>query len=106
MFTMSLYGIETEDDCRARIDELLEMQRLAKAAMDKVAIARLKTKLTECYTLGSTITGRDRMSKVEDIYFWPAIQEAHAFCPSLANRSAWSGGLDEVEWKLQSNRPK
>jgi hypothetical protein len=102
---MSLYGIETEDDCRARIDELLEMQRLAKAAMDKPTIAYLKTRLTEYYTLGNTIKGRNKMSKAEEIYFWPAIQEAHAFSPSVADRATWNEGLEQVEWKLKSNRP-
>ncbi len=103
---MSLYGIETADDCRARIDELLEMQRLAKAAMDKETIARLKAKLTEYYTLGNTTKGKNEMSKTENAYFWPAIEEAHAFGPSLSHRATWGERLDEVEWKLQKNRPK
>jgi hypothetical protein len=103
---VSLYGIENEDDCRARIDESVEMQRLAKAAMDKETIARLNAELTKYYIRGNTNKGKDQMSKAESDYFWPAIQEAHAFRPSLTQRTKWSEQLDEVEWKLQKNRPE
>jgi len=56
--------------------------------------------------LGNTIKGREKMSKDEEIYFWPAIQEAHAFCPSVADRATWNEGREQVEWKLKSNRPE
>ena len=40
----NLYGIESEDVCRATIDGLLEMTRRAEKAMDKEKVSALRCK--------------------------------------------------------------
>jgi hypothetical protein len=70
----SLYGIESEDDCREKLDELLEMTRRAEQAMNKEEISALKSRLQTYYGEGNTQKGHDQMSGVESKSFWPAIR--------------------------------
>ena len=67
----SLYGIETEDACRKKMDELLELCRRAERAMNKLEIAVLKSRLEEDYKEGDTQEGRDQMSDVESTSIGP-----------------------------------
>jgi hypothetical protein len=60
--TANLYGIESEDVCRAMIDGLLEMTRRVEKAINKEDIAALKSRLDNYYNEGNTQKGQDRMS--------------------------------------------
>jgi hypothetical protein len=101
---MSLFGIESEDDCRKEIDALLELHDAARRAMNKETIAVLKSELGRHCKKGRSAP--EKMSSVEQRYFWPAVKEARAVAPNLGSRKTWSGGLDEIEHKLRSNRPR
>lgn len=107
---MSLYGIETEEDCRAKIGELLELQDRAAQAKGKDATRRatsdLNSRLAEYHKTAGATKRESCMSAVERAYFWPAIQEAYAFRANLARPATWSAGLDEVRWKLEKHRPE
>jgi hypothetical protein len=98
----SLYGIESEDDCRKRIDELLELHAQAEKSMNKELIATLKSKLKDYYKQGN----RTKMSAVESAYFWPAIQEAYVRSPNLASPKTWREGLYEIHSSLRYYRPR
>jgi predicted transcriptional regulator len=98
----SLYGIESEDDCRKKIDELLELHRRAEKAMNKESIAALKSQLKDYYERADD----SRMSAVERACFWPAIQEAYVRSPNLARPQTWRDGLYEIELNLRYYRPK
>lgn len=102
----SLYGIETEDVCREKIDELLEMCRRAEQAMNKLEIAVLKSRLQEDYKEGDTQKGRDQMSDVESSFYWPAIRDAYEKTPKLTSPKMWPAGLHEIASSLQHYRPK
>jgi len=101
---MSLYNIETEDQCWARVDELLELTRHAKATPSVKTIGALKNCLKEYFDLGNTIKGKNRMSKVEQMFFWPSIHEAYVYAPKLNAPKRWSERLSEVEYKLEKLR--
>jgi hypothetical protein len=100
-----LYGIETETQCRERIDKLLEITHRAQKAIRKETVSVLIAALSEYRKLGNTIKGQEKLSDVERAYFWHAIDEAHAFRPNLAHPAEWREKLEEVEWKLKKNRP-
>jgi chromatin segregation and condensation protein Rec8/ScpA/Scc1 (kleisin family) len=102
----SLYGIESEDDCREKMDELLALCARAEEAKTKEAVQSLIARLGEYHKAGNANERERRMSEIERAYFWPAIAEAHAYRPNLNHRSKWSEGLAEVRWKLESNRPR
>jgi hypothetical protein len=102
----SLYGIESEDDCRAKIDELLELHHRAEEAMNKGTITVLKTRLREYYKMGDTEKGRNQMSPIESAWFWPAIQRAYVGSPNLASPKTWHDGLYEIGLNLRYYRPK
>ncbi len=101
---MSLYNIETEDQCWAKVDDLLELTRHAKATPSVKTIGALKNRLKEYFDLGNTIKGKNRMSKVEQIFFWPSIYEAYVYAPKLNTPRTWSERLSEVEYKLEKLR--
>jgi hypothetical protein len=48
---MSVYGIETEDDCRKKIDELLEKTRRVGETMNRESVADLKADLKRYFDL-------------------------------------------------------
>ena len=97
----SLWGIETEDDCRKKIDELLELHSVAEREMTKEALAILKSRLKEYY---KQVDSR-RMSRVEGQWFWPAIQSACVKGPNLGSRRTWPVGLYQIEAELRYHRP-
>lgn len=103
---MSLFGIESEEDCRRRLDALLELHALASQVMNKEAIAALKSQLRDYYRAGDTNRGRQQMSQVEAQYFWPAIQRAYVNAPRLSSRRTWNDGLYDIEHALRFLRPK
>ena len=103
---MSLFGIESEEDCRKKLDELLELHARAKRAMDKETIAALNSQLKHYYRKGDTIRGRQRMSQIEAQYFLPAIQDAYVRAPRLSSRKTWNDGLYDIEHALRFLRPK
>jgi hypothetical protein len=100
---MSLFGIESEDDCRKEIDALLELHDNARRAMNEETITALNSELARHHKRGRSAP--EKMSSVEQRYFWPAVQAAYAWRPKLSSRKTWNGGLDEVQHKLRSNRP-
>jgi hypothetical protein len=102
---MSLYGIETESQCWSKIDELLELTQRAEKMRSKEAIAALKNRLKEYYRLGDTVSGKSRMSKVEQRLFWPSISEAYAYGPNLNAPKKWDEDLSAVEYKLKKFHP-
>ena len=103
---MSLYGIESEDDCRKKIDELLQLTRTAQQQMNKEAISALKIRLKHYYDMGNSNKGEAQMSAVESAYFWHAVSEAYAWgAPNLNAPNTWREKLEEVEYKLKKWRP-
>jgi hypothetical protein len=102
----NLYGIESDDDCREKIDELLKMHHHAEQVTNKGTIAELKNCLKEYYKMGNTNAGSDQMSHVERAYFYPAIKEAYVRAPNLASPKTWREGLYEIESNLRYYRPK
>ena len=102
----NLYGIDSEDVCRATIDGLLEMTRRAEKAMDQEKIYALRSRLEVYYGKGNTQTGLDHMSGVESAFFWPAVREAYVKAPNLASPTTWLEGLYDVASSLRYYRPK
>jgi hypothetical protein len=102
---VSLYGIESEQDCRDRIDELLESPAL-NGTVSKETVAALKTRLAELYREGTSARGQGQMSTVEQAYFWAAIQEAYPKSPKINAPSTWEGGLYDIADYLRHYRPK
>ena len=102
----NLYGIESEDVCRAMIDGLLEMTRRAEKNMDRENISSLRSRLVGYYGQGSTRTGCAQMSAVESAFFWPAVREAYAKAPDLSSPTTWLEGLYDVASSLRYYRPK
>ena len=101
----SLYGLESENDCREKIDELLAMTRRVEQVMNKEEISALKFRLETYYGKGNT-KGHDQMSGVETAFFWPAIREAYVKAPNLASPTTWLEGLYDVASSLRYYRPK
>lgn len=101
----SLYGIETEQDCRNEIDELLRAPALNGNA-NKETTAALKSCLADLHKQANSARGQRQMSEVERRYFWPAIEEAHANAPNVNSQRTWQEGLDEIELNLKYYRPK
>jgi hypothetical protein len=97
----SLYAIQTEDDCRARLGELLEMAQAARVASyddDKESLIRdLKKRLAE----DRKKWDENRASRIEILFYRPAINEAHAHAPSLSRKKTWDRDLDEVAFQLK-----
>jgi hypothetical protein len=103
---MSLFGIESEDDCRKEIDTLLEFHERANRAKNKETIAALKSQLSAYHRKGATQQGERQMSPIEAQYFWPAVREAYVRAPKLSSRPTWTEGLWEIEHSLRYHRPK
>ena len=102
----NLYGIESEDVCRATIDGLLEMTRRAEKAMNQEKISALRSRLDTYYEKGNSQKGRDQMSGVESRFFWPAVREAYVKAPNLVLPTTWLEGLYDVASSLRYYRPK
>jgi hypothetical protein len=101
----SLFGIESEDDCREKLDALLELQARASRAKNKEAIAALKSQLAYYYQKGDTNRGKQQMSQIEAQYFWPAVSKAYVNAPKLSSRRTWNEGLYDIELNLRYYRP-
>ncbi len=97
---MSLYGIESEADCREKIDELLELHARAERTMNKESIRIIKDRLAGYRKAGNTNEGKRRMSSVEERWFWPAINEAYVKAPNLNAPKTWKEGLYEIHLNL------
>ena len=106
----NLYGIESESDCRAKLDELLELVQRAEKAKDrqqqKQIIVDLSSRLEEYYKKGNTEKGESKMSRIEQQWFWPAVQEAHVNGPHLGRPGTWLDGLYEINLQLKHYRPQ
>jgi hypothetical protein len=98
----NLYGIESEADCRAKMDELLAWVAKVEQAPSEQTIRDLKSQLETYYTAGS----RQGMSNVEEIFFWPAIQDAYLHAPHVGQPETWAEGLHDIAWYLNYWRPK
>lgn len=103
---MSLFGIESEDDCRREIDALLVLHARAKEEMSPEGVAAIKSALGEYYRKGNSVRGTRQMSDMEQRYFWPAICEAYTRAPKLNSRRTWNEGLWEIEHSLTWHRPR
>lgn len=90
---MSLWGVKTESECRAKIDAFLERHRVAEQTPTKDTIKDLNNELTAYYKQGDTNKGNNKMSNIESALFWPAIQEAYVRRPKLNDSSTWGAGL-------------
>jgi hypothetical protein len=107
---MSLYGIETEADCRKAIDELLVMVDRAEEALKigsitaRHGIEVLKSRLKELFKKNKHSSGPG-MSAVEVAYFWPAIQDAYVNAPKLSSPKTWPEGMEEIRMNLHYRRP-
>jgi hypothetical protein len=105
---MSLYGIETEADCRKRTTEILELHRDAEQAFNqnhrsektKQLIAALKDHLAKLYKK-RTHSNDAQMSEVETACFFPAIHRAFVDAPDLGSPRTWEGGLSRIEDALK-----
>jgi hypothetical protein len=100
----NLYGIESRDDCRAKIDELLEMCHRTEQTMNKETMASLKASLKKYYKMGDTNKGSIKMSPDESAFFYPAIREAYVRSPKLNSQKTWREGLYEIESNLRYYR--
>jgi hypothetical protein len=103
--SMILYGIESEDECREKIDELLGQVEEAEQNASKETVSAVVSSLVAYHKQGNSLRAQSRMSGVERRYFWPAISEAHAYRPNLAKPRTWKESLEEVEYKLKKYRP-
>jgi hypothetical protein len=98
----NVYGIQTEDDCRAKIDELLALNAKAEETLSREDVGAVKARLAALCDEADD----KRMSKVEASYFWPAIRDAHLHAPHLGQPRTWRSKLDDIEWYLNYWRPK
>ena len=103
---MSLYGIKTDDDCRAALDELLKLCQQAVETMTREDVEVVKARLANHYKRGNSQKGKAQMSPVEEAFFWPAITEAYVRSPNLNSPRTWREGLSEIESNLSYYRPR
>ncbi len=103
---VSLYGIESNADCREKMDELLRLVHRANQTSNKETIAELKFCLEAYYKNGNAERGKLQMSSVEQRYFWPAVQGAYVHAPHLGRPQTWTSCLYEIESDLNYYRPK
>jgi hypothetical protein len=103
---MSLWGCETEDDCRRETDKLLAMLYHAQATMTRTAVEALKSRLKELYKRQTSQANKDRMSDAESAYFSAAVHHAYVHAPHLSSPNTWNDALSEMELDLKYNRPK
>ena len=103
---MSLIGIETEEQCRTALDELLMLNQSAQSVLTKEAVFSVKSRLHELYKMGDGVKADKKMSKIERTHFWPAIREAYVSCPNLTSPQTWRSALSSVEDYLKYYRPK
>ena len=98
---MSVYGIESEYDCRKKIDELLVKVDFASEVMDRENISDVKAELKKYFRQ------RDdkNFSKIERQCFWPAIHKAYVRSPHLGRPQTWRTGLYEIRLQLKFLRP-
>jgi hypothetical protein len=101
----SLYGIESERDCRNEIDKLLQSPAL-HGTVNKDTVAALKSRLKEYYKKGDTQEGKSQMSRVERQWFWPAIRDAYVRAPNLGSPRTWLDALYNIKYSLSYRRPK
>jgi hypothetical protein len=101
----SLYGVETEQDCREEIDEVLQSPALC-GTINKETISALKSRLAVYHQKGNNLKGRNQMSRAERVFFWAAIHKAYTKAPNINARHTWRKGLQEIESNLKYYRPK
>jgi hypothetical protein len=106
---MSLYGIETADDCVKALDELIAMADTAQNALDidsptaRRPVTDLCLRLRELFKKNKHSLG-PAMSPVEQIHFWPIIQRAHISAPKLSSPKTWPRGVATIKLNLCSRR--
>jgi ElaB/YqjD/DUF883 family membrane-anchored ribosome-binding protein len=107
---MSVYGIETEDDCRKAIDELIAMADSAEEELksgsvrSRHTVEALKSRLQELFKKNKRSSGPG-MSAVEAAYLWPAIQDAYVSAPKISSPKTWPAGVAEIKMNLRYRRP-
>jgi hypothetical protein len=92
---MSVYGIRTAKDCKRTLEELLALNRIAKEAMNRETIGRIRNALRDYYKHGDN--KEDAMSQVEKAFFFSAIHESYVKAPALNSPKTWNQGLDDIE---------
>lgn len=121
---LSLWGIETPEQCAARLYELVELCDGAKRGLTRrgarrrgrksrrekeereelesarVAILALRNELRAVLDRVWEET-LHRMSVVEKRFYLPAMRNAWMRCPPLEKPQMWSGCLDDVEEELR-----
>jgi ElaB/YqjD/DUF883 family membrane-anchored ribosome-binding protein len=108
---MSLWGVESKDDCRREIDRLLAMVDSAlecvraKSMTARHAVEELKSRLTELLHKKYNYSSEGQMHPVERAYFWPAIAEAYVAAPNLSTPATWDVALEDVRMNLRYRRP-
>jgi hypothetical protein len=95
---MSVYGLNTVQDCKSALEKLLVLVQTAKDTMTKNDVGRLKSTLRDSYEHGRY--KQNQMSKIETSVFFPAVHESYAKAPNLTATTAWKTGLDDVEFYL------
>jgi hypothetical protein len=101
----SLYGIETDADCRRMLDELLELNRAAQEQMTKETVGAIKDRLKNYHQMASSNRGQSQMSEIERSHFQHAVTEAYVKAPNLNSRQTWHEGLSNIEYYLNYYRP-
>jgi len=102
---LNLFGVESEDDCRVKLDALLALLDRAEQAMSREPIGELKSLLRSYYRMGDVNGGSTRMSRIETQYFWPAVRDAYVHAPKLSSPRTWNTGLCNIEHALRYFRP-
>ena len=104
---MSLYGIETADDCIKALDELIAMADAAQKALDIGSPTARRTVTTLCVRLRELFKKNKHsrgpaMSPVEQVHFWPIIQRAYISAPKLSSPKTWARGVANIKFALSS----
>jgi hypothetical protein len=98
----SQWGIETQDDLRRKIEELLALTNAAQRALTKEAITALRLPLTEYHKRPDS----RRMSQVERDQFSRMVHVAFIQLPKLSASRTWENRLFEMESTLRLYRSR
>lgn len=110
---MSLYGIESDDECTNALAKLVELASTAEEALQtgsitaKGAVEDLKLRITELFKKNKR-RHSPSMSAIEAKCFWPAIQQAYIHLPKMSSPKSWAAGVSKVKVSLSpaSRRPR
>lgn len=101
---MSLWGIETAEQCREHLDRIIVRCHEAQTVPTPDSISTLRETLQEIVIRYSPKTYK-QMSTIEAAWFWPAVCQAHGHRPSLHERHRWQERIFKVLADLKSGLP-